>query len=481
MHYKKIIIAVGIIVIVTAVLTIGSGCANIIPPQGGPKDTLPPVLVKAAPENKSKNFNSNRITFSFNEFVDVQNVQENLLVSPIPKINPVVDYKLNTVSVRLKDTLEKNTTYSLNFGKSIKDVNEGNIMKDFTYTFTTGNYFDTLELKGSVILAETGKTDSTLIVMLHTESDDSSVVTKKPRYVTRLDGKGNFTFSNLPPRTFYLYALKDDGGSRRYFSEKQIFAFADSAIKVSTDSKPVTLYAYATSGSSPQQTLSALSGIKKIKKSEGAVDRRLKYQTSLKNNQQDLLTDSLVLIFEEPIRSFDSLKIGLFSDSVFNTVAGYKFRRDSSGQKIILSFTDSKEGWKENTLYHIILDKDFAEDNTGRKLLKTDTLSFTTKKLSDYGTLKLRIRNIELGKHPVLQFIQNDLLVQAFPLTGEDFYQPLFLPGDYQLRILYDDNKNGVWDPGVFFKEHKQPEISVPIERKITIKPSWQNDFDIAL
>src|SRR5262245_3766502 len=105
------------ILIISSILKIGffiSGCANIVPPQGGLRDSIPPLLIKAAPEDSTKNFTGKRITFSFDEFVDLDNVQQNLLVSPTPKAEPSVDYKLNTVTVRLRDTLEANTTYSLN-------------------------------------------------------------------------------------------------------------------------------------------------------------------------------------------------------------------------------------------------------------------------------------------------------------------------------------------------------------------------------
>ena len=138
------------------------GCASIIPPQGGPRDTIPPQLIKVSPADSTRNFKGTRINFTFDEFIDLQNVQENLLVSPLPKTIPFVESKLNTMSVRMKDSLEPNTTYSLNFGNAIKDYNEGNVIKGFTYVFSTGPYIDSLELHGNVVLAETGKTDSTI-------------------------------------------------------------------------------------------------------------------------------------------------------------------------------------------------------------------------------------------------------------------------------------------------------------------------------
>ncbi|MBK8951156.1 MAG: Ig-like domain-containing protein [Chitinophagaceae bacterium] len=265
-----------------------SGCANIVPPQGGPKDSLPPVLLKADPVDSSRNFSETKITFSFDEYIDVQDIFNNLLVSPLPKTSPAVDYKLRTVTVKLKDTLEDNTTYTLNFGESIKDVNEGNIYKNFTYTFSTGSYLDSLELTGKVVLAENGKTDTTLIVMLHTSADDSVVVKEKPRYVARLDGKGNFHFKNLPPKTFYIYALKDEGSTRRYLAGKQLFGFADKPVDMQAKNDSVSLYAYI--AKRDKQTVSSQPSATIPKPRGGAAgDNRLKFSNNLSNGQQDLL------------------------------------------------------------------------------------------------------------------------------------------------------------------------------------------------
>jgi hypothetical protein len=451
------------------------GCANIIPPQGGLRDSLPPKLIKATPGDSTRNFTGTRIIFSFNEFIDLQNIQENLLVSPSPKINPAVESRLNTVTVRIKDTPESNTTYSLNFGNAIKDYNEGNVMKEFTYIFSTGNYIDSLGLHGKIVLAETGKTDSSLIVILHTSASDSAVVNEKPRYIARLDGKGNFVFKNLPAKTFYLYALKDEGGTHRYFSDKQLFAFADSPVVSRSKSEPITLYAYASKPATLQTIIQSLNTGNKKKGVAESADKRLKFQTNLINDQQDL-QGNFIMTFEQPLRMFDSSKIRLYTDSTFIPVAAYKFVKDSSNRKLQLTVT-----WKENTLYHIILDKDFADDSSGKKLLKTDTLSFKTKKLAEYGSLQLKFRNLDLSKNPVLQFITNDFIYKSFALSSSSFSQQLFLPGEYELRILYDENKNGKWDPGDFFGKHKQPEIVKPIERKISVKPAWQNEVEIAL
>jgi hypothetical protein len=129
----------------------------------------------------------------------------------------------------------------------------------------------------------------------------------------------------------------------------------------------------------------------------------------------------------------------------------------------------------------LILDKDFAEDTSGRKLLKTDTISFTTKKLADYGSIKISFVNIDLTKNPVVQFLQSGQVIKTFPLTSTELFQSLFNPGEYDLSILFDENKNGKWDPGKFFGAKKQPELVRPLNKKITIRSNWDNEYEITL
>ncbi len=459
-----------------------TSCAVIVPPAGGPKDTIPPMLVKATPADSTLNFNTKRITFTFNEFVEVQDPGNNIMISPLPKNNPLVEARLNTVTVRIKDSLEPNTTYTYNFGNTIKDFNEGNVLKNFTYVFSTGSRLDSGEIRGHLVIAETGKTDSTLILMLHISSNDSAVVHEKPRYVTRPDSRGDFVFKNLPAKTFYLYALKDEGNQHRYTSDKQLFAFADHPVVAGQAGRADTLYAYssesiAASGPAVNPLLGIQNvSISKVKKNQNEkTDKRLKYTTSAGEGMQDLLTD-YTISFEQVLRHYDSSKISFSTDSTYLPLTKYTSSLDSARRKISFHVE-----WKENTIYHLILDKEFADDSSGKKLLKTDTLTFRSKKLADYGSLQLKFHNLDLSKSPVLLFITNETLYKSFPLAGADFSQSLFLPGEYELRILYDENKNGKWDPGVFFGKHKQPERVKPVDRKISVKANWKNEFDLAL
>ena len=444
------------------------GCANIVSPTGGPRDSIPPVLVTVNPEDSSLNFTGKRITFTFNEYVQLTELTDNLIFSPTPKLQPQIDAKLRTVTVRIKDTLEENTTYSIQFGNAIRDINEGNILEDFTYLFSTGNKLDAETYEGKVLLAETGMVDSTLIVLLHRTGEDSAVLKNIPRYFTRVDSSGNFSFRNLPAGTFYLYALKDESGTRRYLSKSQLFAFADKPVVVGGESQPLTLFAYAEEKEEERrQTVTRPGATPRT-----AEDKRLRYQTSPDNQQQDLLSP-FTMTFITGLKTFDSTKF-IFTDTSYNRIQNSRITLDTSRKIITIT-----QAWTPNTGYRVIIDKDFAEDSLGRKLLKTDTLEFITKKESDYGTIRIRVPTLDLATHPVLQLVQQDKVVHAHVFKDKEFNSRLFLPGDYEMRILFDENQNGVWDPGEFFGRRRQPEKVITIRKPLKVRPNWDNEETI--
>ncbi len=446
------------------------GCANIIPPTGGERDSLPPVLVTASPPNATKEFKARTITFTFDEYVELQTIQENLIVSPTPDRFPNVTSKLKTVTIKILDSLEPNTTYAYNFGKSIKDINEGNVLNGFNYIFSTGPLIDTMELTGKVLLAETGTADSTLIVMLHRNGEDSAVIKEKPRYITTLDSAGNFHFRNLAPGTYYAYALKDDSRSRRYQQESQLFGFTNDPVIVKPDPLPIEIHAFVEK--KPADTKSTLT----LNRNTGGRDTsRLRYTTSTGIGSHDL-NKELILTFERPLLNFDSALLQFSSDTTFIPEKNFSLEMDSLNKIITL-----KTSWRPGTLYNLIIDKNFAEDSSGRKLAKTDTIKINTLNQSDYGSLRLNFSNTDLSKNPVLFFSLGALEFGSYPLTSNVFYQQLFLPGEYEIRILFDDNKNGKWDPGAFFNNRKQPEIFRRIQTKLSIKVNMDNEFDLVM
>jgi hypothetical protein len=472
MRKASILSSLFLLIAVAFYTVLPSGCANIIPPSGGPRDSTAPRLISATPRDSSINFNSKRITFVFDEYIgDPQDLQNNLLFTPTFEINPEIAIKAKTMTLtfRGKDTLQANTTYIFNFGDAIRDVNESNVLKNFVYTVSTGPVLDSLTLEGEVILAENGKTDSTLTVMLHRNLADSAVRQERPIYLARVDGEGRFRFQNLPNDTFAIYALGDAVSTmRRYSDTSKLFAFADNYVVPGT-TKDITLYAYKARLSAPNFTTPL-----QVRNAPNTTDKRLRFTTVPASGPIDLQSD-YVLNFATPLKNFDSSLLSLTRDTTFIATT-YSVVLDSTRTSLRFRST-----WQQGGTYNIILNKDFAEDSSGRKLLKTDTLNFSVKKLSDYATLNIRIRNLDVARNPVLLFLQNDQVVFSTNIKSGTYRSQLFNPGEYDLRILYDTNNNGKWDPGRFFGAKRQPELVQPVPRKLVIKLNVDNDFDVSL
>ena len=451
--------------IVVIIVTGGSGCAQIGAPTGGPKDSIPPRLLKASPAQHSTNFKGNKITLSFDEYVVLEDVPNNVIVSPLQKNNPVIDYKLKTVTVKLKDSLLPNTTYSINFGNAIKDNNEGNPIKNFTYVFSTGNSIDSLQQSGKVIIAETGKTDSLLIAMLYRNADDSAVQKRKPDYIAKLKGDGSFVFNNLSAGNYKIYALKDGDGGRTYNSKTELFAFADHDITVGANNAPITLYA-----SAEEKENRSLPGIGLAKT---PVPKVFRYTTPITSLEQEL-QDPLELTFNRSVKKFAAEKI-ILTDTNYKPITPVQFSIDSSKRKIMLSVN-----WQEGTKYRLIINSGAVTDSAGNNLPKSDTIRFTTKKVSDYGNVVLRFSNLDLSKYPVLQLVVGDEVKFAYPLTTTEWTKKTFKPGEYEMRILFDENGNAKWDPGHYSKKI-QPEKAITLPQKLSVKANWDNEQDIKL
>jgi hypothetical protein len=347
-------------------------------------------------------------------------------------------------------------------------VNEGNILKGFTYVFSTGKVIDNYTYSGKVFLAEKGKIDTTLLVILHKILADSAIIKERPRYYTRINGKGDFKFNNLSAGTFRVYVLPNDY-SKKYDDSTKLFAYRTEPIIISNTTPYDTLYAYEEFKQKVKISSPTTPTDKNTKE-----DKRLKYLTNLESGQQDLL-DSLTLTFNRKIKLSDSSKI-VFSDSNFTPLKDYKLSLDTGKTKLTLSYK-----WKELNYFRLVIPKESVTDTAGMMLPKNDTIKFITKRESDYGSIKLRFTNLDLSKNPVLQFVQSDNIVESFPLTSNELVRKLYKPGSYDMRILYDANKNGVWDAGSFGKIKKQPEIVRLIPKVFTVRGNWDNEVTIVL
>jgi uncharacterized protein (DUF2141 family) len=234
---KHILIAVGLLL--TAFLA--QRCANAVAPTGGPKDNTPPKVVEAVPENHSVGFNGKKIEITFDEYITLDNASQNVLISPPLSEKPDIKLKNKTVVIKFKETLTPNTTYTINFGPSIKDLHEGNPFKDYVYSFSTGDHIDTLAIAGKVLKADDKKPAEEVYVGLYAadrDNLDSLPMTVAPNYITKTDKEGRFSLNGLADKKYLVFALKDVNANLYYDLPNEEVAYLDTLVQASCLQKP---------------------------------------------------------------------------------------------------------------------------------------------------------------------------------------------------------------------------------------------------
>ena len=455
-------------IVASALIQMG-GCANIVPPSGGPRDSIPPYAVYAKPKDSSTQIAPKEILISFNEYITTNALQEQLIVSPNIKNNPLVDQRLNMLRIRLSDSLYANTTYSLQFGTAVRDVNEGNIAKNYTYVFSTGANIDTGRLYGKVLLAETGLVDSNLIAVLHPTENDSAIFKDKPLYYTRLNGQGKFEFKFLPAKDFNIYIVPNDY-TKRYDDSTKLFAFLNSTVNAAQTKDSIQLFAFEAAQKPAKKTTSTLTA-----KNAKRQSPTLKYLSNLEGKEKDILSP-LTLNFEIPIRLNDSFPI-LITDTNLVKQKGLAITVNKQQNKQV----DINFPWEANTDYKLILPQHSIQDSLANFLVKADTTQFKTKPESSYGTAILRINGYQQFEHPVLLLTQDQKVKFSYPITQNILNIAMLPPGDYQLKLLIDNNQNGQWDTGKFSTLRLQPELVRNLNLILNIRANWDNEMNLVL
>jgi uncharacterized protein (DUF2141 family) len=496
--------------------------------DGGVKDTIAPVLKLSFPANYSTNFKGNSIKLTFDEYVKLKNINKQLIISPplskSPTILPQTASKY--ITVHFNDSLQANTTYSMNFGESIEDNNEGNPYRQFKYVFSTGSYIDSLTLGGSIKDAYDKKAASFVSVMLYevnSKFNDSIIYKENPRYITNtLDSSTVFKLENLKAGKYLLVAVKDENSDNKFNPKKEKIGFHKEFITLPNDSvyqlslfKEIAPFkAFKPSQASGNRFTVGYEGktknlkvtlkdkqqpiptivtklpekdsvqiwykplkIDSVSISISNDNYAQEYISSLKNQKNDTLSFStkqnkiigLSEIFSLkssiPIESFDVTKMKLINkDSV---AVAFKTEYDEWNQE--LKFNFKKEPLEKYTLKVLSgAMKDYLEH-------ENDSLTFVleTKNISEYGNLTVNLQNVE--KFPVIVELTNtkgDIIASHYSesTTKIDFF--LLEPNLFTLRVIYDDNKNREWDSGNFL-EKKQAEKVIYFPKEIDVRANW--------
>ena len=342
--------------VVFSVLTI-LGCANRGGgPQGGPKDTTPPKLLKCTPENGATNVSSNKIQLTFDEIVLVQNTFEKVVISPPQTSMAIIKAAGQKVNVELQDTLKENTTYTIDFTTSIVDNNERNELDGFTFSFATGDFIDTLKLSGTIVDAETLNPMPNLIVGIHSNLNDTAFTSIPFDRITKTNAEGNFTISNIKEGQYHVFALSDIGNNYYFDIPTEQIAFNDSVYTPICTTEIVydTIFHYAVIDSANNIVDSTQLIVDSIVTKYNYVytpNDVVLFAFTEKNNRQYLSKSSrperykLVLEFGNMCDTLPKFRPLNFADSIFT----YILQESTNKDTLVYWLTDTL-AWQQDTL-----------------------------------------------------------------------------------------------------------------------------------
>ena len=214
-------------------------CARMASPSGGVKDTTPPVPLRSKPVNYSTNFKDDKIIIEFDEFIVLKNINQELLISPPLENRPEIKQRGKNLILKINNELKDSTTYNINFYNSIVDLNEGNVLNNFQFEFSTNSGFDSLYMLGKVYDAFNYSTEGDIYVMLYDAFNDSIPRKVLPNYISKTNKDGEFIIPNINKKPYYIFALKDMNNNMLFDLPNEKIAFLDSAI--STDFKEIEI------------------------------------------------------------------------------------------------------------------------------------------------------------------------------------------------------------------------------------------------
>lgn len=539
MAKKRIVENLTNFIILFSISIVFYACASIQQPQGGPRDTEPPKILKITPKNLSVNFNADKIIIEFDEYFKLQSEFKEFSVSPEMERPPILKPKGKKLEISIQDTLEKNTTYTLNFGKAIADVNESNVVKNFTYVFSTGPQLDSLSIKGQVTNSITGLPELDAVVFILPINRDTLFGKHKPSIFTTTDSSGNYALNNLRKDTYKIYALKEKNGDRIYQQATDEIGFLKDSIVLDSVAQNVNLEIFkedATTFRIVDRRLNtdgsiSMSFNQKLQKPEVEVTdpANLNAAKLIKFNKTN---DSLRIWLKD--LSFDSTKIAIKDNGkVLQTASFTRGKKETYTRN--LTATDNIEGRSLNPNKPLKLSFNFPiestditkitllEDSVERKnftLVKdsTDLLSyyfnfawrpkkpyeikfadgaftaiFNTKNKEfiknfelaskdDYGTLIVKIVPPEPNKSYILDVLNEAKgVVNSLVITKDTTVRfANYKAAKYWIRISYDTNKNGKWDTGNVTLG-LQPEKIWNEPKELSIRANWERNETIAI
>jgi len=505
-------------------------CAKRASPTGGPKDSIPPVLINASPKLNTTYFNKDEFNLNFDEYVELKDITKQLIISPPLnssqyKVYPVTGAS-KKVTLKLLDSLLDNTTYTFNFGESIVDFNESNPSSYLTYTLSTGATIDSLYIRGRITDAFERETERFISLQLYPVDSiiaDTMIYSQKPLYVTSTLDTTIYRFQNLRAGKYAIIALEDKAGN--YFFDQNIdkIGYKEQLIELPKDSiidlrlfkertnffwdKPyfvndhhIVLSYY---GDREEETFKMISDVPDNFESlvtqsretdslnywfKGAELDSLQFEFNIKDSLQIKTVQ-----FKNPIP--DSLLIDKSTKGSLRIQDKYEIKSnlpivEVNSEQLIVTNVDTiqipaslkiEENYDRITVDFEVIPNDRYEITLLPKALidfwgnTNDTLVYrtSTKKIEDYGNIFLRVKH-ESPHSYIIELLKNDEVVRRYdtPAEGNNFRFELLDSGKYSVRLIEDVNKNKQWDTGSYL-EKIQPEKVIYYWKEIDLRANW--------
>ena len=510
------------------------GCAKRGTPTGGPKDSIPPVLVNASPKLNSINFDSEEIKLTFDEWIKLDKVQEQLIISPPLEKSSYEIKPLSGVTkkvfLKFLDSLAPKTTYTINFGNSIQDNNENNPLTFFSYTFSTGETIDSLYIRGNTKDAFSQESDEFISLQLYRVDSllkDSIVFQDKPTYVANTLDSTNYKFQNLKEGKYLLIALKDVGNNYFFDPFYDKIGFIDSLITLPRDSViDLKLFKEETEiiWDKPHFINSEKIGFGYY----GKLDLdKIKIESNVPDSVNYVFikekeTDTLNLWLSR--NSFDSLNFSLIeTDTIKLTTVKFDRKRDSLIDSLNISsktvnVIHLKESFKissniplnkiedslitirdidsliipfttsiNDRLDEVDIDFEVSPSNDYSIFIKpraikdirgteNDTLQFNvvSQTLEDYGNVFLDVIANNNSKYILHLLDSNSNIIREFKNVNSlsTYIFDYIRPGKYTFRLIEDLNSNDLWDTGNYLKQ-VQPEPVYYFPSELDVRANW--------
>lgn len=483
-------------------------CAQFVPPTGGKKDEVAPKLIKSIPPNEQKNYKEKDFELVFDELIDGTSIRQELLIVPEPEGTYNVKQKSNSIILKFDKPFKDSTTYTFNFRKGIKDLNERNETRNLKIVFSTGNNIDSLKIEGNVKSLFTNQPVLEAHVAIYKVQDSLDLKKTKPNYFLKTDSSGNFKFENIKAGNYRIYAFTDKNSNLKYDSKTESIAFDRDTIKLFKNISNVNLLLYNANNEKPknQKTLQRAEDFTVL------YDKNIKsFDVKFENTKDSIpyFGQGKELKFYNFPPKTDTLKVTITArdsaDNVLTHLQKIKFREPEKRKKATKEYQSFQtkpkigEDVEQDLRYEIRFNnpistfdlnkikiisdtiKTETTDNSNFTWNKYRTLLILNKKItavrevniefsagafvnikgdsSEKFILKnpiLKIENygiiegkIEGGKeNKIIQLIDENYEVVAEQKSVEKFLFKNVKPGIYLIRTIIDKNENGQWDYG---------------------------------